>query len=94
MKAEYIEREALIERLRKRLKNSVILGWLCSIIAEIPTADVAPVVHGRWVDDPDDPRFFCRECGRWLLIEYATADMNYCPNCGAKMDKVDEGGCE
>lgn len=56
-------------------------------IGRVPTVDAVEVVHGRWEDDPDDPRFVCHECGKWFLVEDATGDMNYCPHCGgAKMD--------
>ena len=56
------------------------------IMDDAPTVDAVEVVHGRWHDDLYDPRYVCLECGKWLLVEDATASMNYCPNCGAKMD--------
>ena len=53
-------------------------------------ADVAPVVHGRWIDAyPDiepNPMFMygiCSECG---FEQGISKYLNYCPNCGAKMD--------
>lgn len=47
------------------------------------SADVAPVVHGRWID--------LREyCGDYMCSNcetlYSTNKFNYCPNCGAKFD--------
>lgn len=48
--------------------------------------DAVEVVHGRWDGEYLDPRFICSECGKWFLVEDATGNMNYCPNCGAKMD--------
>ena len=51
---------------------------------EIPTADVAEVRHGRWLCvDTDTEQFFL--CNRCKKKEYW--ESNYCPNCGAKMDK-------
>ena len=41
--AEYIEREALSPYLFNITKR------IFEIISEIPAADVAPVVHGRWM---------------------------------------------
>ena len=32
----------------------------------------------------------CSLCGKGLVVEQGDADMNYCPNCGAKM----KGGAE
>lgn len=59
-------------------------------IADMPAADVAPVVHGRWIDAyPDiepNPMFMygiCSECG---FEQGISKYLNYCPNCGAKMD--------
>lgn len=42
------------------------------------------VKHVRWLDD----QYFwrCSECLEWLEVEQGTADMNFCPHCGAKMD--------
>ena len=61
---------------------------------ELPTADVAPVVHGRWSDAGfgELPKhapygWACSVCGGISFNnEYI-----YCPNCGAKMDG---GQCE
>lgn len=59
------------------------------IIADFPSADVAPVRHGRW--EKQSGLYSCSECGKTCpydvqadVIEYWAC--NYCPNCGAKMD--------
>ena len=48
--------------------------------------DVAPVVHGRWVEKEKYTFGFMYECS---LCETRILDngppWNYCPNCGAKM---------
>ena len=46
--------------------------------------DVVEVKHGMWIYKGISD--WCSVCGRWLVIEQGTADMNYCPHCGAKMD--------
>ena len=48
-------------------------------------ADVAPVVHGQWIDD-DCAFMRCSLCGYENDWEWATS---YCPNCGARMDGED-----
>lgn len=61
------------------------------MIEDMPAADVAPVVHRRWIDAyPDiepNPMFMygiCSECGfEQAISKY----LKYCPNCGAKMDE-------
>lgn len=59
------------------------------VIRGVPTADVAPVVHGRFVHDGQlyvggMDWFHCSICGR--LVAGAEARFDYCPWCGAKMD--------
>ena len=52
-------------------------------VSDAPDADVAPVVHGRWVCvDTDTEQFFL--CNRCKKKEYW--ESNYCPNCGCRMD--------
>lgn len=60
-------------------------------IADAPTVDAVEVVHGRWIDaypdiEPDPMLMYgiCSECGfEQAISKY----LNYCPNCGAKMDE-------
>ena len=55
-------------------------------VSDAPAADVAPVVHGRWVCvDTDTEQFFlCNRCKKKEFWE-----SNYCPNCGCRMDGGD-----
>lgn len=81
--AEYIEREAFIETV----KDIPMWGSVAAMFADsIPAADVAPVVHARWIIRSDKGivsmthPYMCSRCWR--------VEMNkepYC-NCGAKMD--------
>ena len=64
-----------------------------AVIDNAPAADVAEVVHGQWIDAyPDiepNPMFMygiCSECG---FEQGISKYLNYCPNCGAKMDGCD-----
>ena len=77
--AEYIERNAVKAAVRKRLNSSLIIGWLISIINEIPAADVAHAVHGDWYGCGN--MWMCTVCDD---LSYTMT--NYCPNCGARMD--------
>ena len=77
--AEYIERSAAI----KAAKHAWAKGLEPSqYIEALPAADVAPVVHGRWVFGGDGC-VICSECNE---EESNDNHRNYCPNCGAKMD--------
>lgn len=52
--------------------------------------------QGRWIrhvlKNANTPwGYDCSECDEWFVISYDTAERyNYCPNCGAKMDEVEE----
>ena len=53
-------------------------------IIKIPAADVAPVAHGYWINlgkYNDGYNWRCSSCKRESVMA-----INYCPNCGAKMD--------
>ena len=67
--AEYIEREAAIDRLEKLFQLQASTAR--AIIEAIPAADVAPVRHGRWIKangswatPGGDPVWECSECGK------------------------------
>lgn len=62
-------------------------------LENIPSADVAPVVHGRWEYIPQTlntlSQLRCPFCGWWSLDPSIDGAYNYYPNCGAKMDGGD-----
>ena len=60
-----------------------------SIVYRTPTADVAPVRHGRWIDKGEYA--VCTECGgrsdtQYDGVEPISLMTQFCNNCGAKMD--------
>lgn len=92
--AEYIERDALLGKLQER---DLCLCVSEADIKELPASDVAPVVHGRWVNRKVHGINYriCSVCGEYrpALNEFGkVAKRNYCPNCGAKMDKESNDG--
>ena len=86
MSDEYIKREDAINTVRNTF-TGMTADTLELRINGIPSADVAPVRHGRWeVVDAEEPRRYgCSECRRlsWYME-------NYCHFCGAKMDGGNE----
>lgn len=92
--AEYIERGALMQfpirrdYYDRKNGNKHFINGIESVLEyaeNLPAADVAPVVHGRWNNmDGYKTRKVCSECG-WDVPEYGKF-YSYCPNCGAKMD--------
>lgn len=92
--AEYIKRDVAVKVVLRERKptNSVAQNRMLSIIQRdlltMPAADVAPVVHGRWIDDGSGI-IICPECERGYNLHAKYT--HYCPNCGAKMD-IENGG--
>lgn len=88
---EYIEREALLNLIEENSETkfdwseSIGIDILRPAILDMPTADVAPVVHGEWkfvkTDENDMTVVQCSNCG---INRYGTPV--YCSRCGAKMD--------
>lgn len=73
-----IDGDALIEKFNEAVE-------------EMPTADVAPVVHGRWIEQEKytfGVMYDCSICGDRILDN--GHPWNYCPKCGARMDGDDD----
>ena len=51
----------------------------------VPTVD--PVKHAHWELSPFDGNWACSNCGNKPYHDNMK-NMNYCPNCGYKMDEV------
>lgn len=93
---EYIKRDGLLSKFNiDDMMN--VNGTLISLhdaretISNFPTADVAPVQHGRWQYNTDFYVWCCSECGEnphkgTGVVTTAEKLPAYCPNCGAKMD--------
>lgn len=100
--AEYIDRGTAIAKLTvvEATKPSATMAYARRLLADMPTADVVPVVHGKWFCMVDDDSWAeCSECGEcynacdnggtpaFMLF----CDLHkYCPNRGARMDGDDD----
>ena len=102
--AEYIERETFLKDAEERYclpcKDAgrdhngckCRACWVDDMrgdVIDAPAADVAPVVHGRWVTHyrsgtPVAEGYVSTCCDMWNNHK-----RNYCPNCGAIMDGGD-----
>ena len=62
-----------------------------SMLSNLPAADVAPVVHGKWERLNSTQKHYCSECGMdFDLYACIRKLFNYCPYCAAKMDLEDD----
>lgn len=105
---QYLLKDQVIEYIRnakeavKTEEATNILERLEAAISLLPGADVAPVVHGEWLNtDGDYTSAACSICK--TEYEVATEEeaekglwdafmcsYRYCPNCGAKMDGAEQ----
>ena len=100
--AEYIERKALREAFDNADADIVEeyedgdCDWgfgrqnILEVINSVPSADVAPVRHGRWI--MRGGKRYCSECGNRACVTrdsddfWYTVGTDFCPSCGAMMD--------
>ena len=79
---KYVE----VNDLLKHLPDEPYKGAIRRVLHQAPAADVAPVIHARWVNTHSDSEFV--QCSLCKYPVYAAWNVtSYCPNCGAKMDK-------
>ena len=101
----YIRKMAMFE-MAYTMETETDAAVVLRMIDDAPAADVAPVVHGRWEwfdEDKGTPLtgyerewgWRCSRCKHELPDDYDGPDyrpmLDYCPNCGAKMDIKDGG---
>lgn len=94
MTDEYILKQAAIDATiedGKKIPTAAIR--IMHDIKALPAADVAPVVHGKWMKEDRGHVEYCAVCDQcgfdwmWSDREY----FKFCPNCGAKMDAKEKG---
>lgn len=91
--AEYIKRESAIDAVLDVFYDTTDIDLsgekLEAAILNVQSADVVPVVHGRWISVPHKLARVCSVCNRDEPPKFADIDAevyDYCPNCGARMD--------
>lgn len=91
----YIRKMAMLE-MAYTMETETDAAVVLRMIDDAPAADVAPVVHGRWIHSrykDCSEQFELVKCSQCNHEAYAMAFYvrggNYCPNCGAKMNGVD-----
>ena len=94
--------EKFLKRLRRELpkesrdfftRDEMILNFQQYVHMQ-PTIDAVPVVLGEWIlagtnehDYETSVEEKCSLCGRYVYRYDTEPQDNFCPNCGAKMDK-------
>lgn len=88
MSDEYIRRAEALE-ITTRTCGDYAAAF--AEIRKLPAADVAEVVHARWVRERSN--WYCTGCNKGYRITNGAPTANtfdYCPHCGARMDGAAE----
>ena len=72
--------------------NNIPIIELYDILEQMPTiATIDTERHGYWISVDEEKRFYLWKCSECHTHFAALVDRyHYCPNCGAKMDLVDQ----
>lgn len=92
--ADYIDREKIISKTCSNCTRQIDLAcqyekpceYLIAAFLNEDAADVAPVVHARWVNVNREVEQMCRCSACGYPVSYFWSRTEYCPHCGAKMD--------
>lgn len=95
--AEYIDKEVALSLIKpdrpEDKRNTVTIATakklVRSIVCRTPAADVASVVHGKWIHEETEGGFHiwkCSQCGRGMNDNPEGIDL-YCYHCEVKMDE-------
>lgn len=92
----YVDADKVIEHI-KQYKNSnkktfqqginFAIKVVCRALSDnriVPRADVAEVIHAKWIINSDGYYPYCSNCKE---IPECGVMSKYCPECGARMDK-------
>lgn len=86
--AKYIERSAAIEAAKHAWAKGLEPS---QYIEALPAADVAPVVHARWIPFHSEVAGDIQYCSACDVGNTAKSD--FCPHCGAMMDGGADYAC-
>lgn len=88
--SKYVNAADAAEKIAE--KHGIRIADLCDTFGDIPAADVVEVRHGRWervIPTKSAAKWStkvsCSNCHSVGYMRY-----NYCPNCGALMDKEEK----
>ena len=97
---EYIERAATLSAVQRAFDDEEcdceVMPVVFKALQEVEATDVAEVRHGRWLTTDAYPHhLYCSVCyktyaknAKW--VNELDLPTNYCPNCGALMEKKED----
>lgn len=96
--ADLIDRQAAIDEAYAVIVDDAVYDVVqVETLEGLPSVEAEPVRHGHWYHGEAYPHhLYCSVCYRTALpndeyVERWGLHMNYCPNCGARMDGKQDG---
>jgi hypothetical protein len=91
--ADYISREDVIKKIAE-VQDKATTGTedvtyyrAIKIIRDMPAVGVQPVKSGHWENTNTPNHLRCSKCEIiHFIAQYPHGEINFCPNCGARMD--------
>lgn len=83
MEQRLIDANALEKKILKRGAYKICTDDVVAMIADAPTVDAVPAVHGEWIFDGKFMELHKFHCSKCMRTEFRMSA--YCPNCGARM---------
>ena len=102
---DYIKREDAVKRIAVLIAAEAesdgyedqpmenYIEYASEDLADVPSADVAPVRHAHWIKISPAGIYECSECGKNVMTSDIKA-YEYCHGCGAKMDEGESDGTD
>jgi len=88
---EYIRKQDAVDMFNRAVQDVGILDAddIETVFGMLSSADVVPVVHGKWMKEDRGHVEYCAVCDQ-CGFDWMWSDRGYfkfCPYCGAKMDR-------
>lgn len=97
---DYIKRGDALEQFDYYDLSEYLTTQIRGMLMDIPSADVAPVRHGHWIEYGENEdgthNICCSICDGFIKSKghanscYTRNKYRYCHNCGARMDEDTE----
>lgn len=95
-----IDADTLTEHMRKAYEGNTKAGFKWDLISTVAvigaeeeiTTNAEPIRHGHWITREVAKDIYLCRCSicKWHEEVFKADEYHYCPNCGAKMDEVEE----